>query len=1192
MGNNSPKQIENEFDKIQSIVTKIKIYLSNYKNEILDICKTKKNLEKDIINFQLNYSTFEGLERFSIPVIGQISSGKSTFLNMLLDLKDSLQVQSKTTTKFVSIIRHNKSLKDQKPRIYTVKFTERTEQKNHYNFEKEEYIEEDIKFVIEKRNEDIANKKLPNIPQNYFYIIESYIPFFSGENEIYADYFEFLDIPGLNENSDNLDKENIYYEKVLPLIINNIKFSLFIFDISNYQNSKNSTELYKKYIKMLNSRNKDYFNEKQILNDIQKNSIYILNKTDLYKEADDLKKEKEKFEKYLESYINVNLESNKIFLISSKNSIIERQKFENFNNYLEYIISSPKKKEHFLPNLSEKMQEDFSIQINIPENIEFDEEDEENGHFLDDLIQKMENNDFIGSFTRKQYDYFKNIFDSNIKNKKEGKNDINQLIKIIINSIDSVYKNFIDIKNIENLVKTLDEYFLKEDQLQNEKTNKQKIKIERILNNENYEKSIQTLGAIFSDLKLLEPEHEFIENMYDNFKNSLKYIYDDYKYRILFLGGRASGKTSIINSFIGYNLDLIPLSQEWFTKIILIIRYTYSLNDIALYQTSFNEHNENSSFYYFKKENLIVKGKEKIKNKLIELNKEAENMNEIRSFILETPIEFLNDYIENDYKKEQIEFIDLPGINTQNEILEKEFLSNLIKYSELFLFVNDKNIIQEENKEIIDKFFSSIIRDKSTFNLNSILFIVNKIDLISEIKNKETQNKIIQEFSDEINNLFQEVIAKNWNNYLNLRKIAKTEEKISCTFFSSQKYKTFKRRIDCEEMIISILKDYKGKNFKIILKQVKQNYSTFVENKNEIMNSNQIPIDDTILKKFLAIFIKYKYSKEDLKCHYDEIKEVVKIYDYIIMNPNKIKYNYNFTDLFHKIKDKILEKNYYLINSMILNLIIQLNVDFQRINLNLFKYKINQKIEPQESIKVKNIYEDFKNKINKKYEKDKEKLKNLIQQIIDEKNNNDNYYKDFEKILNELNSFLVETLKLYSEKINKAHQENIEKYTPENIKKDEYLINIEFLGDSNYLEKWGNGIKYMGVCAGILCLFAEQSLTSLCAGFIFGGMVGIGGGIAITPVILLYEGIKYFYKSHSANKKREEKINIQLKHYLDNLEIMKNQILNNMYSLYKIISRDIKMLKISQQNPMKNIYKNIEQFKKLEEKFRNFVADF
>ena len=347
MGNNSPKQIENEFDKIQSIVTKIKIYLSNYKNEILDICKTKKNLEKDIINFQLNYSTFEGLERFSIPVIGQISSGKSTFLNMLLDLKDSLQVQSKTTTKFVSIIRHNKSLKDQKPRIYTVKFTERTEQKNHYNFEKEEYIEEDIKFVIEKRNEDIANKKLPNIPQNYFYIIESYIPFFSGENEIYADYFEFLDIPGLNENSDNLDKENIYYEKVLPLIINNIKFSLFIFDISNYQNSKNSTELYKKYIKMLNSRNKDYFNEKQILNDIQKNSIYILNKTDLYKEADDLKKEKEKFEKYLESYLNVNLESNKIFLISSKNSIIERQKFENFNNYLEYIISSPKKKRTF-----------------------------------------------------------------------------------------------------------------------------------------------------------------------------------------------------------------------------------------------------------------------------------------------------------------------------------------------------------------------------------------------------------------------------------------------------------------------------------------------------------------------------------------------------------------------------------------------------------------------------------------------------------------------------------------------------------------------------------------------------------------------------------------------------------------------------------------------------------------------------
>ena len=102
----------------------------------------------------------------------------------------------------------------------------------------------------------------------------------------------------------------------------------------------------------------------------------------------------------------------------------------------------------------------------------------------------------------------------------------------------------------------------------------------------------------------------------------------------------------------------------------------------------------------------------------------------------------------------------MPGINTQNEILEKEFLSNLIKYSELFLFINDKNIIQEENKEIIEKFFSVILRDKSTFNLNSMLFIVNKIDLISEIKNKDSQNNVMKEFSDEINNLFQEIIKK------------------------------------------------------------------------------------------------------------------------------------------------------------------------------------------------------------------------------------------------------------------------------------------------------------------------------------------------------------------------------------------------------------------------------------------------
>ena len=180
--------------------------------------------------FNIQYSNYEFLERFSIPIIGKISCGKSTILNYILDLKDSLQVESKTTTKFVTIIRHNKSLKGKNPQLYNVRFIQRAELKDHYNFQKGNLINGNIKQIIEQRNQDLNEKKIDEIPQNYFFIIENYIPFFEGNYEKYAEFFEFMDIPGLNEISNDINTNNIYFEKVLPFIINNIKFSMFIFE--------------------------------------------------------------------------------------------------------------------------------------------------------------------------------------------------------------------------------------------------------------------------------------------------------------------------------------------------------------------------------------------------------------------------------------------------------------------------------------------------------------------------------------------------------------------------------------------------------------------------------------------------------------------------------------------------------------------------------------------------------------------------------------------------------------------------------------------------------------------------------------------------------------------------------------------------------------------------------------------------
>lgn len=47
-----------------------------------------------------------------------------------------------------------------------------------------------------------------------------------------------------------------------------------------------------------------------------------------------------------------------------------------------------------------------------------------------------------------------------------------------------------------------------------------------------------------------------------------------------------------------------------------------------------------------------------------------------------------------------------------------------------------------------------------------------------------------------------------------------------------------------------------------------------------------------------------------------------------------------------------------------------------------------------------------------------------------------------------------------------------------------------------------------------------------------------------------------------------------------------------MFEIYFINNNDIIMYKISQQNPMKNIYKNIAKFEKIEEQFKNICLEF
>ena len=749
-----------------------------------------------------NYLNFSHLNYFSIPIIGTISSGKSTFLNNFLGF-NYLESSGKITTQFICILRHNNS---ENSELYTVELEPRDSvyHNKSYNFKKKEKIatgENEIKNKIREINNSIKNDE--NLSKRdksiFFYILETKLSIFEGENEKYCNMFEFMDIPGLDEMNDFFPKE------IIPLITPNTQFSIFFFDATKIQ-SASSNKVFNKYVELLNSK-------------INKNSLFVINKFDEVKINLENEEEIEKTKKFqIFNYIfrnfHTNLNKNKFITLDSRNLKYEKNRLNNFDDFILYFVNNlqiNKNEEEFFELAKKELKKSFNVQKltkikNISE--EAEKYNKETFQILSNqLVEK--NYDINIDNYKKLYQIFLNLKkkknEEKNKEKKEEKNEEkkNDENKITIHKelYDSFTKSFKDLINdfvgnetfisllriFNILLIRLYEYSI-DKELKNkalEQIFHLRFHINSILNNEEnklnefYSKNELTLfrfssfqyeiDEIFNNnqqkyksikdslLNLRQNENflkeDFIKKIINDIENIEPFI-NNRNIKLLFFSSKNSGKSSIINTIIGNNF--LPTNKQ--SNINIIIKH--SLKETELFkcecvinnENNFNEFpyekNKIENYFYFKIDKSIAKNND-VKLKIKELNNSNLSLKD-SFYVLKTNLKFFDMIQFNEKVADKIEFIDLSSkfFNLDYNKNDK-IINSLISFSDVFVYVDSyENYSIKNLNEINNLLFYISVYNKS-FNLDNFLYVINKFDLKSENENENEIDELISIIKNE-----------------------------------------------------------------------------------------------------------------------------------------------------------------------------------------------------------------------------------------------------------------------------------------------------------------------------------------------------------------------------------------------------------------------------------------------------------
>lgn len=627
-----------------------------------------------------------------LSVIGKISTGKSSFLNYLLG-NDILQTGNELKTRFIVIIRHTEN---KEPVLSHIKRTT-----SHYDDLYQKIEDSDGKIEYKGKKEIIKkisslNDSLKKIEDEgkldyskHLYLLETRIKNIHNQDFLFS--FDLADIPGLNNYSKN-NEDNIFgsIKDIFTPLKGLIQYGLLVFDANQYHDV-NTTLIIKQLISHIGIKINHF--------------LIILNK------IDDLPPEQQEsaflsFKADLNYYIGDDLlnNTNSIITMSTLKLLEEENIMENFDNFLSYhfkglTIDNYEKyfqklvaNGYYINNKSAPRKTYSDIEKMLDPDTEFDEE------YTEHITKIAENAGLKLDFDPDEENYKNMCKLFSLLKKAFKKKDVYfyRIPSEYRKKIDAFFDNndFISLKN-ENIENKEDINEINVENIENKKVNENLLKcMEKIKsfvkdNIENLQFKDNRAGPNLRNVN--------IDSLYERMENLENLIACHDKIRFVVYGTYNAGKSSTLNSLIGK--DLLQVSNGQCTGKPILIRYSNEEKP-EIYRAelkSIKDYDRFTHYAFIEKGKALAKGDEAVRDFINVQNCLVNNGKDKTDdfFILKTPIKFLDELDLSEEIKNNVEFLDTPGLNAQNSYLMEnngELLEKLIGQTFIYIFIIDPKI--------------------------------------------------------------------------------------------------------------------------------------------------------------------------------------------------------------------------------------------------------------------------------------------------------------------------------------------------------------------------------------------------------------------------------------------------------------------------------------------------------------------